>query len=148
MRRARVSLGVLLIVPLAVLPHALAQETPAPEKKPEEKKPEKPPEEVPIISQEEIDRVRAEIARLDEERKRLAVTSADLEERRRELERQASGLPTNPVLSPRREVQAVTIRGVIGNALVNNADLLVEAIIAESAQEDPEIQLAPFDPTV
>ncbi|MBI3724561.1 TolC family protein [bacterium] len=146
MRRGRVSIGVLLLATLALLPLARAQEPPRPEeKKPEEKKPEG---EIPIISQEELDRVRAELARIEAERKRLAVTSADLEERRRELERQAAGLSTNPVLNPRREVQAVTIRGVIASALVNNADLLVEALAAESAQEGPEIEEGPFDPVV
>lgn len=106
------------------------------------------PGEGAIVLPDELERVRAELARIEAERKRLAGSSATLEARARELEAQARGGNTNPVLHPRREVKAISVKDTVGRAIENNADLLVNLLAADAAQEGPEIALGPYDPVL
>jgi outer membrane protein TolC len=107
----------------------------------------KPGEASPIVLPDELARVRAELARIEAERKRLTGAQVELESKARELEAAVSG-STNPVLHPRRDVKPVTLKDTVGRALENNADLLVNRLAADAAQEGPEIQEGPFDPVV
>src|SRR5581483_992759 len=144
MRRARTLLASLVALG-AGFGAAVAQDAPPPEKP--EKPPQKP-EETKILPEEELQRVRGELLRLETERKKLAGESVDLEARARELERKVAGLPTSPVLNPRKVVTPVTIRDAIRRAFANNPDHLVNALTAEAAQEQPEVERAVYDPVL
>ncbi|MEZ0231050.1 MAG: TolC family protein, partial [Planctomycetota bacterium] len=120
---------------------ALAQDAPPPEK------PDKPEPEIKILPEAELQRVRGELLRLETERKKLAGETVDLEVRARELERKVSGLPTSPVLTPRKVVVPITVKDTVRRAIGNNPDHLVNALVADAAQEQQEIERALFDPT-
>jgi outer membrane protein TolC len=137
--------GLLLVVALVagfIVP-ALGQDAPPP---PPDKKPDEP--EVQILPEEELRRVRAELGRLESERKRLAGTQVDLEARARELERKVQGLPTSPVLNPRLVVVPLTVKDTVRRALENNPDNIVNVLIAEAAQTQPDVERAVFDPVL
>lgn len=138
MRRALGALAALAAVG-AGFTVASAQDTPPPEKKEPETK---------ILPEAELQRVRGELLRLETERKRLAGVQVDLEVRARELEKKVAGLPTSPVLNPRTVVVPVTVRDTVRRALGNNPDNLVNALVAEAAQEQQEIERSLFDPTL
>ena len=118
-----------------------AQDTPPPPEKPD-----KP--ETPILPEEELNRVRSELDRIEGERKKLAAREENLEEKERELLKQAAGLPTTPVLFPRKTVVPLTIFDTVKRALANNPDHLVNALAAEAAQQQEEVERAVFDPVL
>jgi outer membrane protein TolC len=104
--------------------------------------------EVKILPEEELRRVRSELARIEGERKKLAGEQGDLELRAKELEKQAAGLPTSPVLHPRMEVLPITVRDTIRRALGNNPDYLVQKLTSDAAQMQPDVEQAVFDPVL
>ncbi len=117
---------------------ARAQDNPPPPEKPE----------TPILPEEELGRVRSELDRIEGERKKLAAREENLEEKERQLLRQAAGLPTSPVLFHRKTVVPLTIFDTVKRALSNNPDHLVNALIAEAAQQQQDVERAVFDPVL
>jgi outer membrane protein TolC len=158
MARAHRAVVVLAFAALGFAGPALAQDgdQKPPEKAPEkgpENPTEKPPElavpfdpDAPIVPAEQLARVRAELERIEMERKKLATTEATLQSRRRELEKAAAGQSTSPVLFPRRVVLPISVADAVRRALENNPDLVANALAADQAQEGIPTQEAVFDP--
>jgi outer membrane protein TolC len=144
-RRTFFAAGILCLVTAA---RSSAQDKRPDENKPAEGPPKTPESPAGIVLPDELERVRAELARIESERKRLAGEQATLEVKAKELEQSARGASTNPVLRPRHDVKAISIKDTVERALESNADLLVNFLVANAAQEGPEIQEAPFDPVL
>lgn len=137
MGRARGALTTLAVLAVGLSP-ALAQEKP----------PSPGDRTTEILPAEELRRVRAELARIEAERKRLAGEAASYEDRAQKLLKEAAGMPTNPVLEGRKVVVPVTVVDAVKRALGNNPDNLVNALIAEAAQQQEDVERAAFDPVL
>lgn len=103
-------------------------------------------DDVEVERPDEIERIKAELERIRQER--IRVTGEGLGTLEESRVRDFAPAELSPVLAPRQEVVHLSLREAIGEALANNPDYLIRLYAARAAAEEVPFERGAFDPVL